>query len=142
MIKEKFIANCARVAGVLLLLSTIPHSTLGWAEVMTAIKLGDINKGMANTVKGIWIFSSMMLVLSGVWALFLVSELRQLKRRAWWQGVFIGLGYSGSAIACMFMTEFYAHLAGYALIGLLLLVPLLIWAGSFRNSRPEPPSRT
>jgi hypothetical protein len=142
MVKEKLIANCARVAGVLLLLSVIPHSTLGWAEVMTAIKLGDINRGMANTVKSIWIFSSMMLVLSGGWTLFLASELRQLKRRAWWQGVFIGLGYSGSAIGCMVMTEVYAHLVGYALIGLLLLVPLLIWAPSFRNLRPQPPART
>jgi hypothetical protein len=133
MTKEKFIANSARVAGSLLLLSVIPHSTLGWAEVMTAIKLGDINRGMANTVKTIWIFSSMMLVISGVWVLFLVNELRQLKRRAWWQGVFIGLGYSGSAIGCMVMTEVYAHLVGYAFIGLLLLVPLLIWAGSFKN---------
>lgn len=142
MAKEKIIANCARIAGILLLLSVITHSTLGWAEVMTAIKLGDINKGMANTVKSIWIFSAMMLVLSGVWTLFLVSELRQLKRRAWWQGVFIGLGYSVSAIVCMLMTEFYAHLAGYALIGLLLLIPLIIWAGSFKNSRPQPPART
>lgn len=142
MAKEKFIANCARMAGILLLLSAIPHSTLGWAEVVTAIKLGDINRGMANTVKSIWIFSAVMLVLSGIWVLFLAGELRQLKRRAWWQSVFIGLGYSGSAIACMLMTEFYAHLAGYALIGLLLLIPLLLWAGSFKNSRPAPPAVT
>lgn len=133
MAKEKLIANCARAAGVLLLLSVIPHSTLGWAEVMTAIKLGDINPGMANTVRSIWVFSAVMLALSGVWILFLASELRQLKRRAWWQGILIGLGYSGSAIGCMVMTEVYAHLVGYALIGLLLLIPLLIWAGSFKN---------
>lgn len=142
MAKEKIIANCARVSGTLLLLSAIPHSTLGWAEVVTAIKLGDINPGMANTVKSIWIFSAMMLVLSGIWVLFLAGELRQLKRRAWWQGIFVGLGYSGSAIGCMLMTGFYAHLAGYALIGLLLLVPLLMWAGSFRNSHSAPPAVT
>lgn len=142
MAKEKIIANCARLAGILLLLSVVPHSTLGWAEVVTAIKLGDINKGMANTVKSIWIFSSVMLVLTGTWSLFLAGELRQLKRRAWWQGIILGLGYSGSAIGCMLMTEFYAHLAGYALIGLLLVIPLLAWAGSFSKTGSPPPART
>lgn len=137
MSKEKIISICVRIAGALLLLMTFLHATWGWAEVVTAIKLGDAGPAIANTFRAIWIFSGMMFLLSAIWIFFLVSELRQLKRRAWWQGIFIGLGYTGCAVGCMLMTGFYGHLAAFGLIGLLLLIPLLLWAASFRNFRPQ-----
>lgn len=131
--KEKIVYTSARLTGILLLGATVLHSTLGTAEVMTAIKTGDVRSGMADTFVAIWIFSSVMLLLSAIWVLFLAAELRQLKRRAWWQGIFIGLGYTAGAIACMGMTAIYAHLVGFMLIGLILLGPLLAWAGHFHS---------
>jgi cytochrome bd-type quinol oxidase subunit 2 len=131
MAKDRLIAGCVRLAGILLVLAVIPHATLGMAEVLTAIKTGDIRASMADTSRAIWIFSTMMLLLSGIWALFVAGELRHLKSRAWWQGVILGLAYAGGSIACMAIVGVYAHLVAFALIGLLMLVPLLIGAPRF-----------
>lgn len=136
MAKEKIIHGCARLAGILLLGAAVPHATFGFAEVVTAIKTGEVRAGIADTFKIIWIFSTIMLILSGLWTLFIAGELRQLKRRAWWQGIFIGLGYTGGAIGGMYITGVYLHLVAFALIGLLLLIPLVIWAGCF-GSNPK-----
>lgn len=131
MNKGKTIAWCAWLTGMLLLGATVIHGTVGLAEVMTAIKLGDVRASMADIFRAVWIYSTIMLALSAAWVFFLAGELRQLKRRAWWQGVLLGLGYAGGSLAAMVMAGFQPHLAAYMLIGLLLLVPLVIWAGHF-----------
>ena len=137
MPKEKIISSCARLAGFMLLVSSVLHSTLGTSEILMGIKTGEVRAGMADTFRIIWIYSTIMLILSGIWTLFLASELKQLKRRAWWQGLFIGLGYTGGSVAAMVVTQAQAHLIFYGMIGLLLLLPLIRWAGSFKSpARP------
>lgn len=133
MAKEKIISRCAWLTGISLVGATILHGTLGTAEVMTAIKLGDVRPSMADIVRTVWIYSSIMLALSAVWVFFLAGELRQLKRRAWWQGVLIGLGYAGGSAFGMATVGFQPHLMAFMLIGLLLLLPLIIWAGHFKT---------
>ena len=120
---------------MLLLVSSVLHSTLGTSEVLMGIKTGDVRGGMADTFRTIWIYSTIMLVLSGIWTLFLAGELKQLKRRAWWQGIFIGLGYTGGSVGAIMVTKVQAHLMFYGFIGLLLLLPLIWWAGSFRSDK-------
>jgi hypothetical protein len=131
--KGKTIGWCAWLTGMLLLVATVIHATVGLAEVMTAIKLGDVRESMAHTFRAVWIYSSVMMALSAVWAFFLAGELRQLKRRAWWQGVLLGLGYAGGAAVAMVFVGFQPPLGAFMVIGLLLLIPLLIWAGHFRR---------
>lgn len=135
MSKEKTIYGCARLTGILLLGAAVVHAILGGAEVLMAIKTGDVRASMVDTFRIIWIYSTIMLILSGIWTLFLAAELRQLKRRAWWQGLFIGLGYTGGSIGAIAATRVHVHLILFALIGLLLLVPLVRWAGSFRGNK-------
>lgn len=134
MAKEKIIARCARLTGCLLVGATLLHGTLGTAEVMTAIKLGDVRPSMANIFRTVWIYSSIMLALSAVWIFFLAGELRQLKRRAWWQGLLIALGYTGGSTFAIATTGVQPHLLAFMIIGLILLFPLIIWAGSFKSS--------
>lgn len=110
------------------------HASLGMAEVNTAIKLGDIRPSMAGIVHAVWIYSTIMLALSAVWAFFLAGELRQLKRRAWWQALLLSLGYVGGSAVAIAVVGFQPHLGAFMLIGLLLLVPLLIGAGQFWGS--------
>ena len=132
MAKENFIYRSAKLAGILLMIATILHASWGTAEVLTAIKIGDIKPAMINTVKNVWVYSSIMLFLSALWVLFIARDLRKLQRRAWWQAVFIGLGYTGGSIAAMAWTSVQVHLVAFGLIGLLLLLPMLRWAGSFK----------
>jgi hypothetical protein len=133
MAKERIIYNTARLTGILLVGAAVIHATLGTAEVMTAIKLGDVRVSMADTVRTVWLYSTVMLLLSAVWVFFIAGELRQMKRRAWWQGIFLGLGYAGSAITAIVTIGVYVHLVAFALIGLLLLLPLIVWAGHFKS---------
>lgn len=137
MAKEKVIGSTARIAGILIILATIPHVMLGTAEVLQGIKLGDIRSSMVPVIKNIWVFSSVMLPLSGLWVLFLVRDLKRLDRRAWWQAVLIGLAYTGGGIAAIVWSGIQIHLLLFVLIGLLLFIPMLLWAGSFssRNNK-------
>lgn len=137
MPKENVIARTARIAGVLIILATIPHVLLGTAEVLQGIKFGDIRSSMVPVLKNIWIFSSVMLPLSGIWVLFLVRDLKRLERRAWWQALLIGLAYAGGGIAAIVWSGIQIHLVLFVLIGLMLFIPMLLWAGSFssRNTK-------
>ena len=137
MAKEKVIGNTARLAGILLVLATILHVLLGTAEVLQGIKLGDIRSAMVPVIKNNWVFSSIILPLSGIWVLFLVRDLKRLDRRAWWQAVLIGLAYTGGAIAAIRWSGVQIHLLLFALIGLLLFIPMLIWAGSFSSKNTK-----
>ena len=127
------------MVGMLLMGATLLHATLGTAEVLTEIKVGGIMPSMVSTLKNVWVFSSIMLFLSAMWVFFLVKDLGQLQRRAWWQGVLIGLGYTGGSIGAMAWAGIQGHLVGFTLIGLFLLVPLLLKAGAFS---PKPQQST
>jgi hypothetical protein len=131
MAREKIIYNCARLTGFLLLGATVLHGTLGTAEVMTAIKLGDVAPSMQETFRVVWVYSTIMLALSAAWTFFIAAGLRQLSRRAWWQGLLIGLGYTGGSAFCMAAIGVRPHLVMFMLIGLVLLLPLLVWIRSF-----------
>lgn len=134
MAKEKILYNCARYTGFMLLGATVLHATLGTAEVLNGIKVGDVRPAIAETLRTIWIYSTIMLFLSACWTFFIARGLRELSRRAWWQGVLIGLGYAGGAIFTMAVIGVRPHLVAFAVIGLFLLVPLLIFSGAFRSN--------
>jgi hypothetical protein len=134
MEKGKLFYRSAKTVGVLLMIATLLHSTLGTAELLTAIKVGSLMPSMENLFKNVWIFSCIMLFLSGVWVLFLARDLGQLQRRAWWQAVFIGLGYLGGSVTAMWWSGIQAHLLAFAFVSLLFLVPLVRWAGAFKSS--------
>jgi hypothetical protein len=131
--KSKFFSNCARLVGSLLLVATLLHATLGTAEVLTAIKVGGVMPSMIQTFKNVWIFSSIMLFLSAIWLFFLARDLERLEIRAWWQAIFIGLGYTGGAIGAMCWAGVQGHLLLFAFIGLMLLIPLILRAGAFKS---------
>ena len=138
MNRGKFFVRLARMVGCLLLGAFVFHVSLGTSEVLNHIKFGDVGPAMISTFKNIWIYSSIMLFLSSVWMFFLARDLGRLQRRAWWQAVLIGLGYSGGAVGAMVWAEVQPHLVAFALIGLLLLIPLLLRAKAFSPERqPE-----
>ena len=142
MEKGRLFRRAARMVGTLLMFATAFHVSLGTAEVLQSIKVGSVAPSFIMTFKNIWIFSSVMLFLSGVWVFFLVRDLGQLRRRAWWQGVLIGLGYVGGAIGAMAWAGVQPHLVAFAMIGLLLLIPLLLKAGAFKGESNEKSLKT
>jgi len=139
MQKGKICYRSARLAGILLLIATALHCTLGTAEVLSAIKVGGVMASMVPFLKNVWVYSSVMLFLSAMWVFFLAKDLLQLRRRAWWQGILIGLGYTGGAAGAMIWAGIQAHLVAFAVIGLTLLIPLLLESGAFKSD--EKPAR-
>jgi hypothetical protein len=140
MDRGKFFVRCARITGFMLLAATIFHITLGTSEVLNHIKFGDVSPAIISMFKNIWVYSSIMLFLSSMWVFFLARDLGRLQRRAWWQGVLIGLGYTGGAIGAMVWAGVQAHLLAFAIIGLFLLVPLLMRGRAF-SSDSNPANR-
>jgi hypothetical protein len=133
MQKGKIFYRSARLAGILLLIATVVHCTAGTAEVLSAIKVGQVMDSMVPFLKNLWIYSSVMIFLSALWVLFLAKDLSRLRRSAWWQGVLIGLGYTGGAVGAMAWAGIQAHLVAFAVIGLVLLIPLILRAGAFKT---------
>ena len=133
MQKGKIYYRSARLAGILLLIATVLHCTLGTAEVLTTIKVGGVTPSMVPFLKNVWVYSSVMLFLSALWVFFLAKELLHLRRRAWWQGILLGLGYTGGAAGATIWAGVQAHLVAFAVIGLVLLVPLILGAGAFKT---------
>jgi len=133
MQKGKIYYRSARLAGILLLIATALHCTLGTAEVLSAIKVGGVMASMIPFLKNVWVYSSVMLFLSALWVFFLAKDLLHLRRRAWWQGILIGLGYTGGAAGAMIWAGIQPHLVAFAVIGLTLLVPLLAGSGAFKS---------
>ena len=133
MRKRRFIYFSARCAGILALLAAVLHAVFGTAGMLTGIKVGDIRSSMVLPVKNVYLFSSVLFLLSAVWILFLAAELRAMRRRAWWQALLLSLGYIGGSLAAIQLNGLQIQLVGLAFIGLILLFPLLIFAGSFTN---------
>lgn len=111
--------------GLLLLITAGAH-TLNMSDAVIAIKTGDIASSQASSVFSVWIFSSISMLLIGIWLIFLSGDLKRLSRRAWWQALFIGAGLSGFSLISWsrFPREF--HLFYFLLLGMGLLVPLLL----------------
>jgi len=132
MQKGKLFYRSARLAGILLLIATGLHCTFGTAQVLSAIKLGEVQASLVPFLKNLWVYSSVMIFLSALWVLFLAKDLGRLRRRAWWQGIMIGLGYTGGAVGAMMWAGVQGHLVAFAVIGLVLLIPLILGAGAFK----------
>jgi hypothetical protein len=130
--ENKIVYRCALVSAALLIAAAAARG-LSVNNIFVAINTGDVNKHFANSVLIDWILSGMLLLLTGIWLLFLSGDLKKLKRKAWLQGMLIGfaLAIFGGALWVRYPTSI--HLPAFSLTGLILLIPLLIYARSFRQ---------
>jgi hypothetical protein len=130
--ENKIVYRCTLVSAALLIAAAAARG-LSVNNIFVAINTGDVNKHFANSVLIDWILSGMLLLLTGIWLLFLSGDLKKLKRKAWIQAVLIGsaLTIFGGALWVRYPTSI--HLPAFSLIGLILLIPLLIYARSFRQ---------
>jgi hypothetical protein len=129
--ENKIIYRCTLVSAALLIAAAI-YRIVSVNNILVAMNTGDINKHFANSVLIDWILSAMLLLLTAIWLLFLSGDLKRLKRKAWLQAVLIGLALTifGGALWVRYPSSI--HLPAFSLTGLILLVPLLIYARSFR----------
>jgi hypothetical protein len=80
-----------------------------------------------------WALSSSLMLLVGIWVLFLSSPLKKLQRRAWWQAIIISLVFIFFGAGFWLQYPKSIHLPGFILVGLILFVPLIMFAGKFKS---------
>ncbi|HTQ64764.1 MAG TPA: hypothetical protein VMI12_08195 [Puia sp.] len=132
MKENKIVYRCSQFSGMLLIIAALVKA-ISINNLVVGATTGDISKHYATSVLIDWSFSCMLLSLIGIWILFLARDLKNLQKRAWSQAVLIGLAFTLFGGGFWFRYPSSLHLPFFLLVGLLLLVPLLIYSRRFKQ---------
>lgn len=114
--------------GVLTCLQFIPHAFMGYPAILEHIQKGEIQQPAAPGMQIIWLYSSITMLLSGIWMLFLSKPIKNGDNRARLQGLFLSLGLIVFGLICNYITgEIVNHLFFFMVEGLLLLLATTIF---------------
>src|SRR5689334_5827828 len=86
--------------GILTCLGFFPHAIGGMKLVMEYISKGEIQEPAANAMRMIWLYSSVMMILSGIWMLFLSKPIKNGEHNARLQVLLLGIGLSVFGLGC------------------------------------------
>lgn len=116
------------VVGVVTCLQFIPHAFLGFPAVLEHIAKGEIQEPAALGMQMIWMYSSIMMLLSGIWMLFLAKPVKEGNHRARVQTLLLSFGLLAFGIANNYITkEFFNHLFFFTVEGILLLLSVTVF---------------
>jgi hypothetical protein len=132
MKENKIVYRCCQLAGILLIVAALAKA-ISINNLVIGATTGDISKHYATSVLIDWSFSCMLLSLIAIWLLFLAHDLKNLQKRAWSQTVLIGLAFSLFGAGFWFRYPSSIHLPFFLVVGLLLLIPLLIYSRQFKQ---------
>jgi hypothetical protein len=130
--ENKWVYRCALISAALLTVAAIARG-LSINNIITAARTGDISGHFANSVLVGWILSVISLLLTATWLLFLSGDLKNLKKKAWYQAMIIGIVFAVFGGALWFKYPTSIHLPVFLLIGLTLVAPLSIYGRNFRD---------
>ncbi|MBI5917298.1 MAG: hypothetical protein HY842_18165 [Bacteroidetes bacterium] len=133
MKSHKISGNFALVSGILLTLASLMHYFTGYPAINEMLAKESVGPETSQTLRVIWIFSSITMCLSGIWGIFISRDLKAGRKSAWWQGLLLGTGLVLFCVATQFFGFPNYHMMVFGVLGLLLVVPLLVNAGSFKD---------
>lgn len=113
--------------GVITCLSFIPHSTLGMKAVLEHIAKGEIQKPAANGMTMIWFYSSIMMLLSGIWMLFLSKPVKNGDNKARIQILLLGMGLSIFGVVCTSISGEIDAMFSFTIQGIILLLAATVF---------------
>ena len=120
--------------GVLTCLQFIPHAFLGMPAVIEHIAKGEIQEPAAQGMQMIWLYSSIMMLLSGIWMLFLAKPIKNGNHSARTQGVLLALGLIIFGMGCSYIANnVLNHLFFFTVEGVLLLVATTFFFKKYNN---------
>ena len=109
--------------GVLTCLQFIPHAFLGMPAVIEHIAKGEIQQPAAEGMQMIWLYSSTMMLLSGIWMLFLAKPIKNGDHSARLQGLLLAIGLIIFGMGCSYIAnQVLNHLFFFTVEGILLLL--------------------
>ena len=138
MKENKIVCWCARVSGILLILSSMMHFFLGLPEVvLKPIAEGKIiDPETAGNFYAIWVFSSITMFLTGATLALISTDLKHLNRRVWKLALLIGFGIAGfGIIMAIKFPEAAAHMMAFVAIGLITFLPALFFFRDYTGKK-------
>ncbi|HLK31190.1 MAG TPA: hypothetical protein VKT28_21600 [Puia sp.] len=132
--ESKLVYRSALLTGFLVIGAAL-FRALSVNNLVIGAATNDISKHYSTSVIIDWSLSSAMMLLVGIWVLFLSSSLKKLQRKAWWQGIIISLFFILFGAGFWYRYPKSIHLPGFILLGLILFVPLLIFGGKFKSEK-------
>ena len=119
--------------GVLTCLQFVPHAFLGMPAVLEHIAKGEIQAPAAEGMQMIWMYSSIMMLLSGIWMIFLAKPIKEGNLLARTQGLLLAIGLIVFGMGCSYIAKaVFNHLFFFTMEGVLLLLATTIF---FKRSK-------
>lgn len=119
-----------KAVGFATCLQAVAHATMGYPAVLEHISRGEINGTATQGMKIIWLYSSIMMLLSGIWALFLAKQVKNSNHYARLQTLFLGIGLITFGLVCCYITqEVLNHLFFFMVEGILLVCAATFFYG-------------
>lgn len=116
------------IVGILTCLQFIPHAFMGFPAVLEHIQKGEINGEATLGMQMIWLYSSIMMLLSGIWMLFLAKPIKNGNHSARFQGLLLSFGLIAFGVCNSYITkEVFNHLFFFMAEGILLLLATTIF---------------
>jgi len=122
------------IVGILTLLQFIPHAFMGFSAVLEHIQKGEINGTATQGMQMIWLYSSIMMLLSGIWMFFLAKPILEGKHVARIQVLYLSIGLIAFGLGCSYIAqEVFNHLFFFTVEGVLLLLAVTIFYKSDKS---------
>ncbi|HMH33829.1 MAG TPA: hypothetical protein VK543_12405 [Puia sp.] len=131
MNQQNIVPRMCMLVGAVLMLAAA-YRGLSINNLIIAITTGDISKHLGASVLVDWSLSCILLLLMGIWLFFISADLRKGLRRAWLQGIIIGVSLAVFGGGFWYKYPRSLHLPVFLLLGLMLLIPLIIYSNRFK----------
>lgn len=115
------------VIGILTCLSFFPHAFLGMQQVMEHIQKGEIQEPAANGMRMIWLYSSIMMLLSGLNLLILANHILIGSHKAQYIVFFMGVGLLAFGLSCTYISKEIDAMFGFTIQGVLLILATTVF---------------
>jgi len=122
------------IVGIATFLQFIPHAFMGFPAVLENIRKGEISGDAVQGMQMIWMYSSIMMLLSSIWMFFLAKPILEGKHVARVQVLYISIGLIAFGLSCSYIAQtFFNHLFIFTLEGILLLLAVKIFYNKEKN---------
>ncbi|WP_333599140.1 hypothetical protein [Flavobacterium sp.] len=124
------------IVGIVTFLQFIPHAFLGFPAVLEHIRKGEISGEATQGMQMIWLYSSIMMLLSSIWMFFLAKPILEGKHVARVQVLYVSIGLIAFGLGCSYIAqEVFNHLFFFTVEGILLLLAVTLFYKKEKNEQ-------
>lgn len=91
--------------GIIIVLSFFSHTFLGMQAVLDHISNGEILEPAAQGMREIWLYSSVMMLVSGIWLLLTSKQILIGSHTSRLQVLVLGIGLVAFGLGCAYISQ-------------------------------------